>query len=379
MVARTLFGLEDVLERELQRLGAMDIKKGNRHVQFVGDQGFLYKANLCLRTAINILKPIKQFKIDTVDDLYHHVYDFPWEKTLAEGQSLVVHSSVFSDLFNHTQFAVFKTKDAIVDRMRNKTGNRPNVDTQDADIHVHIHIDRSFCSLSLDASGDPLFKRGYRTDTNIAPINEVLAAGLLLLSGWDGKSHFMDPMCGSGTILIEAAMIACNIPPNLNRNQFAFMQWSDWDQELYALILDSVLKKARDFPYKIIGYDKAPSAVLKSIENISNAKLDDFIEVEIKDFFNSKKELQGPLHLVSNPPYGERLEINIPQFYASFGDTLKQHYPSTQAWIIVGSMDAIKNVGLKPSQKIKLYNGAIETRLVRYDIYQGSKRSASKS
>ncbi|GGE10493.1 RNA methyltransferase [Psychroflexus salis] len=374
MLARTQFGLEDVLEKELQMLGAMHIKKGNRSVQFVGDLGFLYKANLNLSTAINILKPIKQFKIESVDDLYHQVYDLAWEKIIGENQSIVIHSSVFSDLFNHTQFAVFKTKDAIVDRMRNKTGNRPDVDTKTADIHIHIHIDRKFCSLSLDSSGDPLFKRGYKTDTNIAPINEVLAAGMLKLSGWDGKTNFMDPMCGSGTLLIEAAMMACNIPPNINRKKFAFMQWKDWDQDLYNTIVDSVMKKVRDFPFKIMGYDKAPSAVMKAIENVANANLDEFIDIEIKDFFNSKKEVQGPLHMVSNPPYGERLEINIPEFYGKVGDTLKQHYPGTQAWMIVGNLEAIKNVGLKPSRKIKLYNGPIEARLVKYDIYEGSRR-----
>lgn len=374
MLARTLFGLEDVLEKELQKLGAMHIKKGNRYVQFVGDLGFLYKANLSLSTAINVLKPIKQFKIETVDDLYHQIYDYPWEKNIDENQSIVIHSSVFSTLFNNSQFAVFKTKDAIVDRMRNKTGKRPDVDTKTADIHVHIHIDRNFCSLSLDSSGDPLFKRGYRKDTNIAPINEVLAAGMLKLSGWDGKTNFMDPMCGSGTLLIEAAMMACNIPPNLNRTDFAFMKWKDWDKDLYNTIIDSVVKKIRDFPYKIVGYDKAPSAVMKAIDNVANANLSEFVDIEIKNFFNSKKELQGPLHMVFNPPYGERLEIDIPKFYGEVGDTLKQNYHGTQAWMIVANMEAIKNVGLKPSRKIKLFNGPIETRLVKYDIYEGSRR-----
>lgn len=374
MLARTLFGLEDVLEMELQKLGAMHIKKGNRYVQFVGDLGFLYKANLSLRTAINILKPIKQFKIENVDDLYHQIYDYPWEKLINENQSIVIHSSVFSTLFTHTQFAVFKTKDAIVDRMRNKTGKRPDVDTKNADIHIHIHIDRNFCSLSLDSSGDPLFKRGYRKDTNIAPINEVLAAGMLHLSGWDGKSNFIDPMCGSGTLLIEAAMMACNIPPNLNRSKFAFMHWNDWDADLYQTIIESTVKKIKDFHFTITGYDKAPSAVMKAIDNVANAELTEFIDVEIKNFFHTEKNLQGPLHMVFNPPYGERLEIDIPKFYSEVGDTLKQGYPNTQAWMIVANMEAIKNVGLKPSRKIKLFNGPIETRLVKYEIYEGTKR-----
>lgn len=375
MIARTLYGLEDVLEAELRKLGAMDIEKGVRHVSFYGDLGFLYKANLSLRTAINILKPIKDFRLFQADDLYHNVYQMPWENFIKEGQTIAINSSVHSDFFNHSQFVVYRTKDAIVDRLRDQQGNRPDVDTAKPDVKIHVHIDRKNCHISLDSSGDPLFKRSYRKATNLAPINEVLAAGILLLSGWDGKSDFLDPMCGSGTLLIEAAMIACQIPPNINRSHFSFMNWEDWNPELYELITASTLKKVRDFHFSIKGYDKDPSVVIKALENIENANLTDFIQVDIKDFFSSSKETRGPLHMVFNPPYGERLEIDIPNFYKSIGDTFKNEYPNTRAWMIVSNIEAIKNVGLRPSKKIKLYNGKLETKLVNYEIYEGSRKA----
>ena len=377
MIARTLFGLEDVLEEELLKLGAMDIQKGIRHVSFYGDLGFLYKANLSLRTAINILKPIKEFKLFHPEDLYHNLYQIPWQDIIKKDQTIALNSSIHTDLFTNSQFVVYRSKDAIVDRIREQEGTRPDVDTKNPDVKIHIHIDRNICHVSLDSSGDSLFKRSYRKATNLAPINEVLAAGILSLSGWDGKSDFIDPMCGSGTLLIEAAMMACNIPPNINREKFSFMNWEDWDPSLFELITASTLKKVRDFHYSIKGYDKDPSVVIKALENIENANLSEFINVEIKDFFRSEKETKGPLHMVFNPPYGERLDIDIPSFYKEIGDTFKTHYPHTNAWMIVSNLDAVKNVGLKPSRKIKLYNGKLDTRLVNYEIYQGSKKNKS--
>ncbi len=378
MIARTLFGLEDVLEAELRKLGAMNIEKGIRNVSFVGDLGFLYKANLSLRTAINILKPIKEFKLFEADDLYHNLYQIPWEDFIKEGQTIALNASVHTELFNHSLFVVYRSKDAVVDRIRARRGTRPDVDTQQPDVKIHIHIDRNMCHVSLDSSGDPLFKRSYRKGTNIAPINEVLAAGILLLSGWDGKSDFLDPMCGSGTLLIEAAMIACNIPPNINREKFSFMNWENWDADLFEIISASTLKKVRDFHYTIKGYDKDASVVIKAIENIENANLSDFITVDIKDFFKSAKETKGPLQMVFNPPYGERIEIDIPSFYKEIGDTFKTNYPNTNAWMIVSNLDAIKNLGLRPSRKIKLYNGKLETRLVNYEIYEGTKKNKTR-
>lgn len=374
MVAKTLFGMEDLLANELKQLGAQEVEKGVRNVSFVGDKGFMYKSNMALRTAIKILKPIKTFRIRNEEDLYNQVYKLQWEDYLKPTGSLAVDATVHSQVFTHSKFIALKTKDAIVDRFREKTGERPNVDLRFPDLKINVHIDRHTCTISLDTSGESLHKRGYKIDTNIAPINEVLAAGLIMLSGWDGQSDFMDPMCGSGTILIEAAMIACNIPPNLMRKEFAFERWQDWDVDLFEKIEESLLKKTRDFHHKIIGYDKAPSAVRKAKANVSNAHLDEFITITHEDFFKTEKEGEEKLHMVFNPPYGERLEIDFDAFYKDIGDTLKQGYPNTEAWFITSNMEALKQVGLRPSRKIKVFNAKLESRLLKYEIYAGSKK-----
>ncbi|WP_295182357.1 class I SAM-dependent RNA methyltransferase [uncultured Christiangramia sp.] len=378
MIAKTLFGFESILAKELLDLGAMDIKEGNRMVSFVGDKGFMYKANLCLRTAIKVLKPYESFKANSEQELYDNIKKLPWEKFLDVEGSLAIDSAVHSDIFTHSQYVALKSKDAIVDRFREKFGKRPDVDLDFPDLRINIHIENNFCNVSFDSSGDSLHKRGYRTATNIAPINEVLAAGMLLMSGWDGQCDFLDPMCGSGTIPIEAAMIACNIPPNLNRKEFAFEKWNDWDENLYEKIEASALKKVRDFHFKIRGYDKAPSAVMKAKDNVTNANLGDFIEIEQKSFFESVKQNEGYLHMLFNPPYGERLEIDIEDFYGKIGDTLKQGYPGTHAWFIATNFDAIKSVGLRASRKIKLYNGPLEGRLLKYVLYEGSKKKSKQ-
>jgi putative N6-adenine-specific DNA methylase len=375
MIAKTMYGFEPVLAKELMALGAMGVKEGTRNVSFVGDTGFMYKANLCLRTAIKILKPYQSFKIFSEDDLYKQIYDLPWENFMDVNDTLAIDATVHSDTFTHSKYISLKTKDAIVDRFRDKFGKRPDVDLDFPTLRLNIHIEKNFCNVSFDSSGQSLHKRGYKTATNIAPINEVLAAGMLLLSGWDGQCDFMDPMCGSGTILIEAAMIACNIPPNLNRKEFAFERWKDWDEDLFEKIEASVLKKMREFHFKIKGYDTSPSAVHKAIDNIENANLSEFIKVERQDFFASQKEGERHLHMLFNPPYGERLEIDMPKFYKEIGDTLKQSYPGTDAWFITSNLEAIKHVGLRPSRKIKLYNGALESKLLKYQIYQGSKKA----
>ena len=376
MVAKTLFGFEDLLVKELKQLGAQDVKAGVRNVSFVGDKGFMYKANLGLRTAIKILKPIKTFRVSNEDDLYKQVYNIKWEKYLKATGSLAIDATVHSKHFTHSKFIALKTKDAIVDRFRDNGGVRPNVDLRFPDLKINVHIDRSVCTISLDSSGESLHRRGYKLATNIAPINEVLAAGLIMLSGWDGQSDFMDPMCGSGTMLAEAAMIACNIPPNLMRKEFAFERWEDWDVDLFEKIEESLLKKTRDFHHKIIGYDKSPSAVHKAKENIKNAHLDEFITIKHEDFFKTHRPGgEQKLHMVFNPPYGERLDIQMEQFYKQIGDTLKQNYPNTDAWFITSNLEALKHVGLRPSRKIKLFNAKLESRLVKYEIYAGSKKA----
>ncbi|TBW25745.1 class I SAM-dependent RNA methyltransferase [Gramella sp. KN1008] len=378
MIAKTLYGFEAILAKELLDLGAMDIKQGNRMVSFVGDKGFMYKANLCLRTAIKILKPYESFKVNSEQELYDNIKRLPWEDFLDVNGSLAIDSAVHSDIFTHSQYVALKTKDAIVDRFRDRYGKRPDVDLDFPDLRINIHIEKNYCNVSFDSSGDSLHKRGYRAATNIAPINEVLAAGMLILSGWQGQCDFLDPMCGSGTIPIEAAMIACNIPPNLNRKEFAFEKWKDWDEDLYEKIEESAMKKIRDFSFKIRGYDKAPSAVMKARENVKNANLSEFIQIEQKNFFESEKETDRYLHILFNPPYGERLEIDVEEFYAKIGDTLKQNYHGTHAWFIATNFDAIKSVGLRASRKIKLYNGPLEGRLLKYVIYEGSKKKSKQ-
>jgi putative N6-adenine-specific DNA methylase len=379
MVAKTLFGFEELLIDELRSLGAMNMQKGVRSVSFEGDKGFMYKANLCLRTALKILVPIKSFRIRDEKELYNKVYNIQWEEYLDYNRTFAIDATVHSEKFTHSKYIALKTKDAIADKFRNNTGKRPNVDTRFPDLRIHIHIDRNDCTVSLDSSGHSLHHRGYRSATNIAPINEVLAAGMLLHSGWDGQCHFLDPMCGSGTILIEAAMIACNIPANINRSEFAFEKWLDFDEDLFEKITESTLKKTREFTYNITGYEKAPSALQKARQNVKNANLSDFINIERQDFFNSEKNTDGKLHIVFNPPYGERLEVDIKTFYGSIGDTLKQNYPGTDAWFITANLEALKYVGLRPSRKIKLYNGKLEARLVKYVMYEGSKKSKYRS
>jgi len=375
MVAKTLFGFEELLAKELKQLGAQEVTIGVRHVSFVGDKGFMYKANLGLRTAIKILKPIAKFKVINENDLYNKVNAIPWENYLKSDGSLAVGATLNGDTFTHSQYVSLKTKDAIVDRFRDQTGERPNVDLRFPDLKIDIHIDRHFCTVSLDSSGESLHKRGYKIATNIAPINEVLAAGLIMLSGWDGQSDFMDPMCGSGTVLIEAAMIACNIPPNLMRNEFGFERWEDWDVDLFEKIEESLLSKTRDFHHKIMGFDKSPSAVEKATQNVENAKLEDFIYIKHEDFFKTQKGGEEHLHMVFNPPYGERLDIEMETFYSSIGSTLKHKYPGTNAWMISSNLEALKHVGLRPSRKIKLFNAKLEARFSKYEMYAGTKKT----
>lgn len=374
MVAKTLFGFEPLLAKELRDLGAMNIEEGTRNVKFTGDKGFMYKANLSLRTAIKILVPFKSFSVNTEEDLYREVKAISWEDYMEVTDTLAIDATLHSEKFTHSKYIAQKTKDAIVDRFREKFGERPDVDLDFPTLRINVHIENDNCNLSFDSSGQSLHKRGYKTATNIAPINEVLAAGLLLLSGWDGQCDFLDPMCGSGTILIEAAMIAANIPPNLNRKEFAFEKWKDWDVDLFEKIEESVLKKVRDFHFTITGYDTAPSAVHKAIDNVENANLSDFIKVEQQDFFQSEKLQDRHLHMVFNPPYGERLDVDMPIFYKNIGDTLKQNYPGTEAWFITSNLEAIKHVGLRPSRKIKVFNGALESKFLKYEIYEGTKK-----
>ncbi len=262
MTATTLFGLEEVLAKELTDLGAQEVKQGNRSVSFQGDKGFMYKANIALRTAIRILKPIKRFKVRDEEDLYKKVKQIRWDKYLEVDGSFIINAAIHqTQVSNNSHYVTLKTKDAIVDYFREKYEKRPDIDAKYPDLAIHIHISKDFCTVSLDSSGMSLHKRGYRSATNLAPINEVLAAGMLLLAGYNGDQNLIDPMCGSGTLLIEAAMIANQIPANINRKHFGFENWNDFDEDLFFIIQESLLKKIRSASCKIMGFDKAPSAV----------------------------------------------------------------------------------------------------------------------
>ena len=374
MLAKTFYGFEDILEKELLKLGAQNLKKGNRFVSFEGDKGFMYKANLCLRTALKILKPIHSVRIQNEESLYKVFYNFPWGNYMDVNSKFVIDSVVNGQIFTHSQYASQKAKDGIVDQFRDQFGKRPTVDLSRPDLRINLHINNDYSTISLDTSGASLHHRGYRIVTNIAPLNEVLAAGLIQLSGWQANTDFLDPMCGSGTFLIEAAMFALKIPANINRKNFAFDKWKDWDPELFEIIKESQLKKVINPKIQINGSDKAPSAIEKAKQNIENANLSEFIKIQKKDFFQLDKQTKGPLHLMINPPYGERLEGDINALYQGIGDGFKQSFPNTHAWLISSNMEAIKCIGLRPSRKIKVFNGKLESRLLYFPIYEGTKK-----
>lgn len=379
MLATTLFGLEEVLAKELRDLGAQNVMIGNRSVSFVGDKGFMYKANLALRTAIRILKPIRSFTVYDEESLYKKLKMLPWEEYLKANGSFAINAVVHSkDFTTNSHYISLKAKDAIADFFRDKYDERPDVDLKHPDVRIHVHIQHKTCTVSLDSSGDSLHKRGYRVNTNIAPINEVLAAGLVLLSGYNGDSNFIDPMCGSGTILIEAAMIAAKIPANINRPEFGFEKWRNYDNKLFEIIYDSLLKRVQTPHHKIMGFDKAPSAIRKAKENIESANLSEFIKVFQINFFESKKQVFGPTTLLFNPPYGERLKIDTTSFYKEIGDTLKTNYPDTNAWFITSDLEALKHVGLRTSKRIPMRNADLECRFVKYELYKGTRKYKKK-
>lgn len=373
MQAKTFYGLEDVLVQELKQLGASQIVKKNRAVEFLGDLGFLYKANYSLRTALKILVPIHHFKAKNETIFEKEINKIPWENYFFNSQSFAIDATVYSDYFKHSQYIMLKMKDGIVDRFRKKFGKRPDIERFNPDIKFHLHISNQEVTISLDSSGYPLFKRGYRKSHFEAPINEVLAAGLLNLAGWDGKGNFLDPMCGSGTLLVEAAMIALNMPPQLHRKQFGFMNWKNFDLELFNKIKDIRINRIKDFSGKIVGYDISDKALVSAKNNIEAADLSEFIELKNQDFFTSQKE-QFPLLVVFNPPYDERLSITTDHFYKNIGNTLKNNYKNTLAWFITSDLEAYKKIGLRPSRKIKIYNGKLECCFFQYDIYEGSKK-----
>jgi putative N6-adenine-specific DNA methylase len=373
--AKTFFGFETILADELRSIGAADVSIKNRLVEFYGDTGFMYKANYSLSTALRILKPILSFSVKNENQLYERFKKFEWENYLSIENTFVIDATVHSSYFTHSHYAALKVKDALADRFQQKFGKRPSVDKIKPEIWFNLHISHDKVTLSLDSSGESLHRRGYKTAHGKAPLNEVLAAGLLKTAGWNGKGNLLDPMCGSGTILTEAALMAANIPPQIHRKHFAFQNWKDYDEILFDKIKETRLKRISEFSGKIVGFDINPTVLEIAEQNISNAGLSDFAEVFRKDFFKTEKDL-FPVLILFNPPYNERLESDNEILYKSIGDTLKNNYPNTFAWFITSDLSAKKFVGLKPSKKIKVYNGKLECDFLRYDIYEGSKKAS---
>ncbi|MCH5223495.1 MAG: RNA methyltransferase [Muribaculaceae bacterium] len=371
MVAKTFQGLEDVLRDELLDLGAENVELGTRMVSFEGDNEMLYKANLCCRTALRILKPIVMFTADSTDELYDKIRELPWEQYMDSSTTFSIDSTVYGEDFTHSKFVTYRVKDGIVDHFRDLDGSRPSIRVEGADLLFNVHIAGNRVTISLDSSGEPLYKRGYRVEQTDAPINEVLAAGIILKTGWNGDTDFLDPMCGSGTFLIEAALIAANINPGIYRESFAFEKWKDFDKELFEEIYNDDSEE-RDFNYKIFGGDKDPEAIAVARKNIRSARVEEMIELSCRDLTEWKADTAEGI-IVTNPPYGERLRPgNLDMLYKDIGSTLKNNFPGWHAWIIGYQEEQMKQIGLKPSVKIPLFNGKLECSLREYVMFDGS-------
>ena len=370
LIAKTFMGLESVLAEELTNLGANNIEIGRRMVSFTGDKEMMYRANMQLHTAIRILKPIKEFKALSADDVYEQVKAIDWSDYIGLKSTFAVDSVVFSEEFKHSKFVAYKVKDAIVDQFRERTGMRPNVSVTSPDIRLHIHIAEDKATLCLDSSGESLHRRGYRQESVEAPLNEVLAAGIILMSGWRGETDFIDPMCGSGTLLIEAALIAHNMAPGLFRKEFAFEKWNDFDAELFDKVYNDDSEE-REFKHHIYGYDVDMKAVNTALRNVRAASLTNDITVEQRDF-KDFTEPEKPAIMITNPPYGERISTpNLLETYKMIGERLKHAFQGNEAWILSYREECFDQIGLRPSIKIPLYNGALECELRRYQMFGG--------
>ncbi len=376
LTAKTFAGLEDVLAGELKDIGALNIQIINRGVSFQGNVEIMVKANYLCRTALRILKPIASFTVNDDQDLYAGAMKIEWPDVFRIDQTFNVSANVFHSQLNHSHYVALKTKDAIVDRFREKTGKRPWVGRTEADIFIDVHISHDVCTISLDGSGESLHKRGYRIAADKAPISEVLAAGMIKLTGWQGEKDFYDPMCGSGTIPIEAAMIAQDIPAGYYRKNFAFMNWADYNRDLWEQIKNEADLKIKEADCSIFASDRSAKAVGITRQNLRNAGLHKDIEVK-NDYFDSLKPKTNKGILVFNPPYGERMEENggIIDLYRGIGDVLKQNFSGFEAWIITSNMEAARFIGLRPTARIELYNGPLESRFLKFEIYEGSKKA----
>jgi putative N6-adenine-specific DNA methylase len=378
MKGTTFHGLEDVLAGELMKLGARDIVPFKRGVSFTGDKGFMYKANLCLRTALKVLVPIYSFTANNEHELYDKMKEYEWEELLSADDTLAINATVNSEEFNHSLYVSQKTKDAICDRFVDKFDVRPNVDLDRPTLRIYVHIFRNQVNVSLDSSGDSLFKRGYRVDIDTAPMKEVLAAGMILLSNWQPHLPLIDGMCGSGTLGIEAALYANNIPPGVFREEFGFMKWNDFDKDLWDKIYESSINRIKDDMPTIISCDIDSVPLEMAKRNGAVAKVDDVIQYEHKSFFDlMPTKPHGTILL--NPPYDERIKMeDTNAFYKQIGDKLKKDFGGWTAWIISSNMEAIKSIGLHPSKKITLFNASLECKLLKYEMYGGSKKASKQ-
>ena len=376
MVAKTYFGAEQLLAEELKALGANDIRILTRAVEFTGDKGLMYKANLWCRTALRILKPVHTFPAGSEEQLYEEVKKMEWEQYINPGSTLAIDTVVNYSALTHTKYISQKAKDAIADRFREKTGERPSVSLDNPDLRINLHLYQNQATLSFDSSGGSLHKRGYRDDTNEAPLNEALAAGLNLLSGWDMKSNLVDFMCGSGTILIEAALMAKNIPPGIFRDGFGFEKWKDFDADLWrAIVTGSKTAEIKTTGFTITGIDRSVQTLHIARQNVINAGVSDLVELH-QIPFGIYTPHPGPGTVIINPPYGERLqEDNIRELYKNIGDYLKRKYDGYQAWVLTSNQEAAKCIGLHPSRKIQLYTGALECRFLKFELYTGSRKA----
>lgn len=382
MLAKTFKGLEDVLAKELIELGANNVQIQRRAVAFSGDKRMLYTANFCLRTASRVLVPIATFKAKKTDEIYEQVKQVDWAQYMNTRTSFAIDATVYSDLFRHSQFVTYRVKDALVDWWMEHGGVRPNVQLTNPDLYLNVHIAGDMVTLSLDSSGESLHKRGYRVANTQAPINEALAAGMLLLAGWNGQSDFYDPMCGSGTLLIEAALIARNIAPGIYRKGFAFEKWADFDADLFEDV-SSDDSRERDFSHKIYGSDAGFYAMQVAMKNVQSAGLQRDIEVKqirIQELKLAEKNTEGALIMI-NPPYGERLaqDRDVLRLYQDMGTTLKHQFSGATAWIISSNEEALKCIGLRPAKKIHLVNGDLECLFNKYELFKGDRKTWKKS
>lgn len=373
LIAKTFSGLEYVLADELKSIGARNIRAGYRATYFDGNLETIYKSNYYLRTALSILIEIENFQFKNVDQFYLKCKNVKWSDYFSLEQNFVINSTVINSTeFRNSMFASLRVKDAIADYFRESTGKRPNVDTENPDIIINVHIHQDICTLSIDSTGESLHKRGYRVKQGEAPLNEVLAAGMIHLSGWKGDTDFMDPMCGSGTLPIEAAMIAQNIPAGKFRKDYAFEKWKDYDQALWEKVRESFVKK--EFTNKIYASDINRSNMLNTQTNARRGLVFNKITFKTSDFRDLTIPLENATILI-NPPYGERLrEENINELYAMIGERLKHHYAGNSAWILSSALESLNFVGLKTSAKLDLFNGSLKCKFNNYRLFEGKLR-----